>query len=94
MRALSPRRIDRVVVGLPINMDGSEGPMARAARAFAERLRLATGLEVEFQDERLSSFEARERLARVAGSGARKKRPVDAVAAAVILESWLERNRR
>ncbi len=92
-RLLKARQIDRIIVGLPLNMDGSEGPMARAARAFAGRLGLATGLAVELLDERLSSFEARDRLAAFAPR-ARRKASIDAVAAAVILESWLKRNRR
>lgn len=83
---LGARGIKRVVVGLPLNMDGTEGPQARAVRRFAEALRAATGLVVELHDERLSTREAREQMA---GLGRRRERPVDAVAAAIILESWL-----
>jgi putative Holliday junction resolvase len=82
----------RVIVGLPLNMDGTAGPAAYAAAQFARHLRDATGLEVELYDERLSTFEARERLkatSRRGGGGAM----VDAIAAAVILESWLEAQR-
>jgi putative pre-16S rRNA nuclease len=93
-RILKSRAIDRVVVGLPLNMDATEGPMARAARAFAERLRHTTGLAVELHDERLTSFEARDRVAQLKRRARKnKKRMIDAIAAAVILESWLERNR-
>lgn len=94
---LASREVDHVIIGLPLNMDGTEGGMARAARAFAGRLEEATGLSVEFQDERLSTFEARDRLATRGESRGRKKRPVDALAAVVILESWFaarERARR
>ncbi len=94
---LASREVDRVIIGLPLNMDGSEGRMARAARAFAGRFEEATGLSVEFQDERLSTFEARDRLAPRGESRGRKKHPVDALAAVVILESWFdarERSRR
>jgi putative holliday junction resolvase len=87
--ALGSRQIDCLVVGLPLNMDGSEGPMARHARNFAARLAEAFAIEVKLQDERLSSFEAEKRL----GSAVRrrkKKRAIDALAAAVILESYLE----
>jgi putative Holliday junction resolvase len=59
---LKGRGVERVVVGLPLNMDGSEGPAARAARTFAERLRAALAIAVELFDERLTSFEAEERL--------------------------------
>ena len=53
---------DLVLVGLPINMDDTEGPRALAARAFGARLGKRTGVPVEFHDERLSSFEADESL--------------------------------
>ena len=82
----------RVIVGLPLNMDGSAGPAARAAEQFARHLRETTGLEVELHDERLSTFEAEERLKAASKRGRRAM--VDAVAAVVILEGWLEAQRR
>ncbi len=94
-RLLAGREIERVIVGLPLNMDGTEGRMAALARNFAKRFAEEAGIIVEFQDERLSSFEARERIAELGvGRGARKKRPIDALAAAVILETWFEKNKR
>ncbi len=79
------------VLGLPLNMDGSEGPSARLARAFARRVATALGLRVELFDERLSTFEAEQRL-RERGLSAREQRGViDAEAAAVILQGWLDR---
>lgn len=90
---LAERHVSRIVVGLPLNMDNSEGPSARAARAFAKHLGSATGLPVEMFDERLTSYEAEERLRGVATSRAAKKTARDAVAAAVILEGWLEKRR-
>lgn len=80
---------DVLVVGLPINMDDTEGPRALAARDFGRTIAERTGLPVEFQDERLSSFEADETLK---GSGLTrkgKKRIQDAIAAATILEDWI-----
>ncbi len=91
---LTERGVTLVVVGLPLNMDGSEGPMARAARAFAERLGAATGLPVELYDERLSSFEAEERLRGAVSSRAARKLAVEAMAAVVILEGWQESRAR
>lgn len=91
---LSERGVTSIVVGLPLNMDGTEGPMARAAKAFAERLAATTGLAVELYDERLSSFEAEERLRDTISSRAARKRAIDAVAAVVILEGWLESRAR
>lgn len=82
--------VDRVVMGLPLNMDGSEGPAAVAARSFARRLSAALTLPVDFQDERLSTFEAQDRL-RARGISAREMKDlVDAEAAAVILQGWLD----
>src|SRR5208337_4991122 len=60
---LRDRHISMIVVGLPLNMDGTEGPSARGARKFAEQLAAALGVGVQMFDERLTSFEARDRLA-------------------------------
>lgn len=82
--------VSRAVVGLPLNMDGTEGDSARLARAFAGKLGEALGVPVELFDERLSTFEAEARL-RARGVRARAQRAlVDAEAAAVILQGWLE----
>ena len=82
--------VSQVVVGLPLNMDGSEGPEARHARTFAVELSRALGVPVAAFDERLSTFEATGRL-RDRGVPARAMRDkVDAEAAAVILQSFLD----
>lgn len=86
---LTALEVRRVVVGLPLNMDGTVGPQARAAQVFAHRLEEATGIPVELCDERLSSFEAEERLKGIPVRGNRRKLAIDAVAASVILETWL-----
>jgi putative Holliday junction resolvase len=80
-----------VVVGLPLNMDGTEGPSARHARVFAERLSAALGVPAVLHDERLSTFEAETRLRDQGFSGKDRRARVDAEAAAVILQGWLER---
>ncbi len=80
-----------VVIGLPYNMDGTEGRQAAAARGFGERLR-RIGLQVAFEDERLSSWEAAERLAgggRAAGRS-RSGGELDSAAARVILQQYLD----
>ena len=79
-----------VVVGWPLNDDGSEGPQGRLARQFAARLAETTGLDVRLWDERLSSFEADVRL-RGRLTRRQKKRRHDSVAAAVFLEDFLAR---
>ena len=78
-----------LVVGLPLNMDGSEGPASRGARKFAERLAEGLGVTVEMFDERLTSFEARERLANMPARKGMRKTGLDALAAVVILEGWM-----
>ena len=74
---LRDRHVEVIVVGLPLNMDGSEGPAARGARKVAESVAEALGISVEMFDERLTSFEARERLSdmpvrKVRADGARR----------------------
>jgi putative Holliday junction resolvase len=83
--------VERAVVGLPLNMDGTEGDAARHARAFSAKLAAALGVPVDLFDERLSTFEAETRL-RDQGISAKDRRSrVDAEAAAVILQGWLDR---
>ncbi|MGH7880438.1 MAG: Holliday junction resolvase RuvX, partial [Candidatus Binataceae bacterium] len=86
---LAELEVRQIVVGHPLHQDGTVGELARAAEKFAAELRLITSVPVERYDERLSSFEARERLREGA---ARRNAQTDAVAACVILESWLNRN--
>lgn len=78
-----------LVVGLPLNMDGTEGPRARLTRAFGQRLAARTGLPVVFQDERLSSADAEWALAGSGMSHDQKKKRRDALAAAAILRSFI-----
>jgi len=89
---LRGRDVRTIVVGLPLNMDGSEGPAASGARKFAERLAESLGVTVEMFDERLTSFEARERLADMPARKGARKTGLDALAAVVILEGWMQAN--
>jgi putative Holliday junction resolvase len=91
---LRGREVTAIVVGLPFNMDGSEGPAARSTRNYAERLAEALSVKVEMFDERLTSFEAEERLKGMPIRRASKKPAIDAIAATVILERWLEARSR
>ena len=84
-------QVDGIVVGWPLNMDDSEGPQARVARAMACRLAEATGLDVRLWDERLSSFAADKALAGMLTRGKRRQLQ-DAVAAAEILKDFLAAN--
>lgn len=82
--------VERFLVGLPLEMNGDEGPAAQRALAFAQELADATGVEIEMIDERLSTVEASRRL-RDRGVKARdQKHLVDGAAAAVILQAWLD----
>ena len=83
--------VTRAVLGLPLNMDGSEGASARLSRGFAPRVEAALGVPVELFDERLSTFEAESRLREQGVSGRARRERVDAEAAAVILQGWLDR---
>ena len=78
-----------IVVGLPRNMDGSEGPRAELCREFADKLRDATGLEVVMWDERRTTVEAHNILSEHNYHGKKRKNTVDAVAASLILEGYL-----
>ena len=81
---------ERIVVGLPVSLNGEIGPQALEVQAFAEQLRAATNTEVVLYDERLSSVEADRHLqaAGLRGKQARERR--DGVAAAIILQAYLD----
>lgn len=81
---------DYVVVGLPLNMDGTEQPLTARARKFANRLHGRFGVRVELQDERLSTVEARAGLFERGGFRALQKGQVDAQSAVIILEDWFD----
>ncbi|NIG62961.1 MAG: Holliday junction resolvase RuvX [Serratia symbiotica] len=82
---------DLMVVGLPLNMDGSEQPVTEQARKFANRLHGRFGVQIALHDERLSTVEARANLFDRGGFHALDKGSVDSASAVVILESWFER---
>ena len=84
------REAERLVVGLPRRMDGGAGPEAKAARALADELRRATGLPVALVDERLTSVAAERALLAGGASRARRRQLSDQVAAALILQSYLD----
>ena len=81
--------VAELVVGLPKNMDGAEGPRAELCRAFAQRLEEASGLPVKLWDERRTTVEAHNILSEHNYHGKKRKDTVDAVAASLILEGYL-----
>ncbi|MDQ4035692.1 MAG: Holliday junction resolvase RuvX [Chloroflexota bacterium] len=78
-----------VVIGLPLNMDGTEGGQAASARKFGERL-VALGLRIAHEDERLSSWEAGERLREAGRQPRRASGELDSTAARLILQQYLD----
>ena len=83
---------DEVVVGLPLNMDGTEQPLTARARKFANRPHGRFGVKVSLQDERLSTVEARAGLFEHGGFRALNKGSIDSASAVIILESWFDYN--
>ncbi|NKF50052.1 Holliday junction resolvase RuvX [Shewanella sp. WXL01] len=81
---------DLVVVGLPLNMDGTEQEMTQRARKFANRINGRFGIKVATQDERLTTADAKARLFELGGYKALTKEQVDAVSAVLIVESYFE----
>lgn len=81
--------VGEIVVGLPRNMDGSEGSRAQLCREFADLLKEATGLPVAMWDERRTTVEAHNILSQHNYHGQKRKNTVDAVAASLILEGYL-----
>ena len=82
-----------VVIGLPLNMDGTEGDQAASARGFGNRL-VARGLQVAYEDERLSSWDAGERLTAAGRRPRRESGELDSTAARLILQQYLDARRR
>lgn len=88
-KLIAQNSVTEIVVGLPRNMDGSEGPRAEVCRAFADQLKEATGLPVAMWDERRTTVEAHNILSAHNYHGQKRKNTVDAVAASLILEGYL-----
>ena len=91
---IKTENIDAVVIGLPLNMDGSEGFQAKRVRQFAEQLQKQLNITIHFQDERLSTFGAQEKLEQTDLSKKNKSDRLDAAAAAQILQDFLENKKR
>ena len=90
---IETENIEAIVLGLPLNMDDSLGPQAQLVKKFAEQLKNSLDIPVYLQDERLSSFGAEEKIASADFTRAQKKERLDAIAAAEILQIFLEQNK-
>lgn len=94
VRLAKENQVGEIVVGLPRNMDGTEGVRAELCRAFAEKLGEATGLPIAMWDERRTTVEAHNILSQHNYHGKKRKNTVDAVAASLILEGYLAFKKR
>ena len=91
VNAIQEQGVDSIVVGLPLNMDGSPGQRVAITKAFAAQLQTATSLQLHFQDERLTSSAAEEKLSGSGKTHKQKKKMRDALAAAEILNDFLQK---
>ncbi len=89
-RTVEDEKIEAIILGLPLNMDDSEGPQAKLVRKFAAKLKKHIDIPIYFHDERLSSFDAQEKLTAAGFTRKKKKKHLDALAAAAILQSFLD----
>jgi putative pre-16S rRNA nuclease len=94
LKVIGEYEAERIIIGLPVNMDGSSGPQAEKALAFAGMLKKRFGLPVEAYDERLSTVLAQKALIEGGASRAKRKTVIDMLAAQVILQGWLDRKSR
>ena len=93
-QVIEREEVGAIVLGLPLNMDGSEGPQAKKVKAFAQQLGQHVHIPVHLQDERLSSFGAKEKFKATGLPRAKKRSLLDAIAAAEILRSFLDQKDR
>ena len=95
MLALAQKEsVQGLVIGLPLNMDGSEGPRAQATRAFVRNLGRLSTLPVLFWDERLSSYAAEQAMLEADMTRKKRDKNIDQIAAAIILQGCLDRLRQ
>ena len=87
------RLCKKIIVGLPKNMDGSEGPRADVIKAFIEILREYTDIEIDTYDERMTTMEAYRFLGETGTFGKKRKNAVDTLSAQIILQNYLDRER-
>ncbi len=90
LAVIKSENVEAIVIGLPLNMDNTEGPQVKRVKSFAARLKEHIDIPIHFYDERLSSFEAEKKLSGVDLTRKGKKKRLDAVAAAAILQSFLD----
>ena len=90
---ISEYKVEKIIVGKPLNMNGTEGEMVSLATSFAEELSRRTGLSVEMLDERLTTSEADRILKETGVAISGRKEHIDKMAAAIILQTYLDMNK-
>lgn len=85
---------DTIVLGLPLNMDGSEGDKVKEIKEFAEVLKNYTAIKIDFQDERWSTVSAEKMLIESSVRREKRKKVIDKVAATIILQTYLDKINR
>lgn len=93
VRLAKAHQVTQIVVGLPKNMDGSEGFRADRVKAFCEMLGTMTDIPVDLYDERLSTVEAHRMMDMTATFGKKRKENIDNLSAQIILQDWLDRQK-
>jgi putative Holliday junction resolvase len=91
MEIIKENKVERLVFGLPKNMNGSLGPQARKVQEYAQKLGQLTNLPIDFEDERLSTVRAEQVLLEADQSRAKRKKSIDRLSAVIILQSYLDR---
>lgn len=91
---VSIHKVERVIIGLPISLDGTIGTQARSVQKFAQRLRKVIKVPIEFWDERFTTVEAEDVLRELNKNSKEQKDIIDQVAATIILSEYLERQRK
>lgn len=89
---IKEKSVDTVVFGLPLKIDGTESEMSLVVKDFAEKLKKQTGVEIAFQDERYTSFEAEEYLKEAGIRWEKRKLLLDKISAQIILQNYLDEN--
>ncbi len=90
---ISSKKVDEIVCGLPMNMQGEEQEIAKVTREFMAKLQTKIGIAINFVDERLSSVMAEEMLKETEKDWKKRKQKLDAVAASIILQDFLDERR-
>lgn len=87
------KKADKIIIGLPVNMDGTHGYRCKECRELGEIIKHKSGIDVDFQDERLTTVIAHDYLSANNVRGKKRKQKVDAVSAVIILQSYLDKNK-